>query len=265
MHTRRDFTAEDLLRFIDAIESGDRSSALVLADALEELGHAQLASALSRYAAGEFRSWRVIRRRLDDVLRGLRENASTIQRIQRLALRVAKTRGAARHRAACELHDAQSASGLPEHDYFQGRVSVYGPKSESVPTGRRGPPAVWTVRSLDVWGNEEDGFEVNDSHRVGTIRIPTREVVHNAWGYCKSFRAGSRTYGGNQPLLRMIFVGTETDADDEDLWRAMKPFFRPRLPRSRISFDSGGMEDYVEVNDARTGKPLYWLESNRSA
>lgn len=30
---------------------------------------------------------------------------------------------------------------------------------------------VWTVWSLDVWGNEEDGFEVNDRSRVGTIRV----------------------------------------------------------------------------------------------
>lgn len=29
----------------------------------------------------------------------------------------------------------------------------------------------YTVLSLDVWGNEEDGFEVNDRCRVGTIDL----------------------------------------------------------------------------------------------
>ena len=29
----------------------------------------------------------------------------------------------------------------------------------------------YTVCSLDVWGNAEDGYEVNDSFRIGSIEI----------------------------------------------------------------------------------------------
>lgn len=30
----------------------------------------------------------------------------------------------------------------------------------------------WNVYSLDVWGNEEDGYEVNDRSRIGTVELP---------------------------------------------------------------------------------------------
>ena len=43
------------------------------------------------------------------------------------------------------------------------------------------------VYYLDVWGNEEDGFEVNDRSQCGTIQLPTdftdqdliRELIEN--------------------------------------------------------------------------------------
>jgi hypothetical protein len=30
----------------------------------------------------------------------------------------------------------------------------------------------WDVYSLDVWGNEEDGYEVNDRSKIGTVALP---------------------------------------------------------------------------------------------
>ena len=30
---------------------------------------------------------------------------------------------------------------------------------------------IYEVRTLDVWGNEEDGFEVNDWRKVGQIEV----------------------------------------------------------------------------------------------
>lgn len=30
----------------------------------------------------------------------------------------------------------------------------------------------YEVRTFDVWGNEEDGFDINDVFRVGTVEIP---------------------------------------------------------------------------------------------
>ena len=32
--------------------------------------------------------------------------------------------------------------------------------------------AKWKVCSLDVWGNNEDGYEVNDIWQVGVIELP---------------------------------------------------------------------------------------------
>jgi hypothetical protein len=29
----------------------------------------------------------------------------------------------------------------------------------------------YTVCSLDVWGNTEEGYDVNDSHKIGTIEL----------------------------------------------------------------------------------------------
>lgn len=41
----------------------------------------------------------------------------------------------------------------------------------------------WTVWSLDVWGNERDGYQVNDRSRAGTVRIrrdaPDAEIVRS--------------------------------------------------------------------------------------
>lgn len=34
----------------------------------------------------------------------------------------------------------------------------------------------YTVYSLDVWGNAEDGYEVNDSFKVGTILSALKSV-----------------------------------------------------------------------------------------
>jgi hypothetical protein len=50
----------------------------------------------------------------------------------------------------------------------------------------------WDVYGLDVWGNEEDGFEVNDSWKIGSVRLgedPTDEEITSALignGYLKS-------------------------------------------------------------------------------
>lgn len=57
------------------------------------------------------------------------------------------------------------------------------PRFGTLPKGER-----WTVWGLDVWGNEEDGFEVNDRNRIGTILLrpeaSDREIVNalkNEW------------------------------------------------------------------------------------
>lgn len=82
-----------------------------------------------------------------------------IARIKRMALRVAKLRGRSKHEHILVLADMVEEAGWPK-DHF-------------IPTGRRGPPETWDVSSLDVWGNAEDGFEVNQQFRAGILRVPT--------------------------------------------------------------------------------------------
>jgi hypothetical protein len=83
----------------------------------------------------------------------------------------------------------------------------------------------WRVYTLDVWGNEDDGFEVNDRSRAGTVVIPT-------------------------------------DATDEDIVRLLRAnaFLDPRVKASDIDIDG---DDYsMTVDDAKTGQPIFQLEAN---
>jgi hypothetical protein len=33
-------------------------------------------------------------------------------------------------------------------------------------------PTTWQIHSLDVWGNSDDGFEVNNEFKAGSVEIP---------------------------------------------------------------------------------------------
>lgn len=38
----------------------------------------------------------------------------------------------------------------------------------------------WKLRTYDVWGNKQDGYEVNDVHTNGTIELSLKIETHNA-------------------------------------------------------------------------------------
>ena len=38
----------------------------------------------------------------------------------------------------------------------------------------------YDVISYDVWGNDEDGYEVNDAHKVGTIELAAYQCTNDA-------------------------------------------------------------------------------------
>jgi hypothetical protein len=38
---------------------------------------------------------------------------------------------------------------------------------------------IYTLRVYDVWGNEQDGYDVNDTFTIGEVRIRCRAEVHN--------------------------------------------------------------------------------------
>lgn len=81
---------------------------------------------------------------------------------------------------------------------------------------------VWTVWSLDVWGNEEDGFEVNDRRRVGTIRV-------------------------------------RLQASDAELLTALKNgyFVKSSVRLSDVEFED--YDELISVNDAKNGEPVLQL------
>lgn len=93
-----------------------------------------------------------------------------------------------RHRKAgmssTDAHNAilEEMTGPFSHergDYLRARRTVIGKilhpaqaKIDRAIGKKSGKTEKWEVRSLDVWGNARDGFEVNDSSRVGSIEIP---------------------------------------------------------------------------------------------
>lgn len=83
--------------------------------------------------------------------------------------------------------------------------------------------AKWEVKSLDVWGNEEDGFEVNQEFHAGEVEIPAM-------------------------------------VDDKELLKIMKKggFIKDNVRSSQVEFeDTGG--GFIEMKNAKTGEPLYFL------
>lgn len=160
-----------------------------------------------------------------------------IARIQRMALRVAKLRGRSKHEHILVLADM-----IEEADW---------PKAKNhIPTGRKGPPETWNVSSLDVWGNAEDGFEVNARFDAGTLRLPTHEYLYNVLWYRNRFVKGEPTYRG---------IGSSYSHDDSDFWRRFKrQYLKSTVKRSQITFDSSS-GDFIEVS-AKDGEPLYILE-----
>jgi len=90
-------------------------------------------------------------------------------------------------------------------------------------TKRKKNYAKYRVFSLDVWGNNTDGFEVNDRSHSGDILIPL-------------------------------------DASDKDIIKTLKKskFLYNRMRTKTFSIDGDDIMLYVEF--AKTTEPLYQLE-----
>jgi len=52
-------------------------------------------------------------------------------------------------------------------------------KETPMATSRKTKIRIYTLRSYDVWGNDQDGYDVNDSFVVGEVRIRCRAQKHN--------------------------------------------------------------------------------------
>ena len=83
--------------------------------------------------------------------------------------------------------------------------------------------AKWRVFSLDVWGNANDGYEVNDRSGVGTIQLPE-------------------------------------EFTDAQLIRALKDagIVRKTIRMSQVAID--GDDTWISIDDAKDGMPVFQLE-----
>jgi hypothetical protein len=81
----------------------------------------------------------------------------------------------------------------------------------------------WNVVTYDVWGNEDEGFEVNDSHGAGHIELEDEEQ-----------------FDDEILLQKLTEAGFLADVEIDDL-----------------AFD--GDDAVVYINDAHNGKPLLGL------
>lgn len=161
-----------------------------------------------------------------------------IARIQRMALRVAKLRGHAKHEHILVLADMMEETGWPQNPNI-------------VPTGRRGRPQRWGVYNLDVWGNAKDGFEINEQYPAGTIRFPTREYVYNVQWYRDNFSKCLST-------PRAVTVGYTLEEDD--IWKYFKQeYLMPAVKRKQITIDIP-YGDIIEISSSKNGKPLFTIQ-----
>ena len=168
--------------------------------------------------------------------------AAQLAQIERLALRVAKTRGRARHEAALVLADLVEEAGYPTPN--------------RIATGRRGPPQRFRVYTLDVWGNEEDGYEINERFRHSDILVPQYEHVYNVSSYRDQIRRGLTSTPGSQPILRTIFTARTYSHDN-----VLRTLLDPVLVPNHSVEDMGG--DDLEIVQRRDGKPVAHLEARR--
>jgi hypothetical protein len=82
----------------------------------------------------------------------------------------------------------------------------------------------YQVWGLDVWGNEEDGFTVNNRYRAGKIRVPEKWTERHF-------------------IKALIEAG----------------LFKRGVTTKDVSFVWGD-EDYFDIEDAKTGEPVFQLE-----
>jgi len=73
---------------------------------------------------------------------------------------------------------------------------------------------IWDVLTYDVWGNAQDGYDVNDVYRRGQQTL-VLEVEHNNQGHANAFDSASPT---DRQIRRVFGLGkTRIDTDGDDL------------------------------------------------
>src|SRR5262245_34413627 len=71
----------------------------------------------------------------------------------------------------------------------------------------------WEIADYDVWGNEKDGYEVNDVYRRGEIELRLKVETANA-GTPQAFEYASPTDKQIREALDLRRIKIDTDGDD---------------------------------------------------
>lgn len=72
---------------------------------------------------------------------------------------------------------------------------------------------VWEITTYDVWGNADDGFEVNDVYRHGNTEIACKVEVNNQ-GTPQEFKSACPT----DSQIREVFgINCRIDTDGDDM------------------------------------------------
>jgi hypothetical protein len=85
------------------------------------------------------------------------------------------------------------------------------------PTKKEYVNTTWELRTYDVWGNSRDGFEVNDTYRIGQIelRIP---VEHNNVGTAQAFDSAYPSDSQIRKAFGLRRFKLELDGDDLSIY-----------------------------------------------
>ena len=71
----------------------------------------------------------------------------------------------------------------------------------------------WDIRTYDVWGNVEDGWEVNDVYSHGEVTLYAPETIYNI-GTPGEFKSASPS---DRQIKRTFGVRCRIDTDGDDI------------------------------------------------
>lgn len=71
----------------------------------------------------------------------------------------------------------------------------------------------WEVRTYDVWGNADEGYEVNDAYSNGTVSLRLRIQVNNE-GTLYQFDSA---FPSDRQLKNVFGVSARLDVDGDDV------------------------------------------------
>lgn len=71
----------------------------------------------------------------------------------------------------------------------------------------------WELWTYDVWGNEQDGFEVNDKYRSGAFDFPLEVKTYNA-GTPQEFVSANPT---DEQIVSILGINCAIETDGDDL------------------------------------------------